>query len=104
MRAVAWRLSICFTFFPLLSGCILEGASGVRGPAPIMDAGQVEAASANTYRILSALAADANQDLKTPASWYSVTEAGFNFVDDQCTAYFDQLFFLNRQREAAKSA
>ncbi|MEX0953651.1 MAG: hypothetical protein WDZ83_00385 [Rhizobiaceae bacterium] len=35
---------------------------------------------------------------------YQVTLAGFNYVDDSCSQYFDRLFKLNRQRDAAKSA
>ena len=29
--------------------------------------------------------------------------AGFNYVDDQCTAYFDQLYFIDRERGQLKS-
>lgn len=32
-----------------------------------------------------------------------MAEAGFNFVDDQCRSYFDNLFFLQRRRDEFKS-
>jgi hypothetical protein len=32
-----------------------------------------------------------------------VTEAGFNYVDDECRAYFDAIFFLNRDKDQIKS-
>jgi len=37
-------------------------------------------------------------------TWYDVTKAGFNFIDSQCTLYFDSLFKLNRSRQAFQSA
>jgi hypothetical protein len=32
-----------------------------------------------------------------------VTQAGFNYVDDECRAYFNTIFFLNRDKDQIKS-
>ena len=63
----------------------------------------VERYSGNTYRVLNALRADAAIANTNTVSWYDVTRAGFNFVDQQCVDYFNDLFLLERQRAATKS-
>jgi hypothetical protein len=84
-----------------LSGCY--GWEQRHGIDPILDPVAVRAATTNQIVILNALAEDAGLGLGGPASWYMVSQAGFNFVDDQCRAYFNHLFFLNRDRERNKS-
>jgi hypothetical protein len=74
-----------------------------KGPAPIIDGIAVQTASSNKYWILNALAIDANVHDGNPDYYYLVTEAGFNYVDDQCRSYFDSLFFLERRRDELKS-
>src|SRR3954465_15420206 len=68
------------------------GLAGCLGPrsslGPILDATSVESASNNTRRILEALGSDALPDPVAPSDWYLVAQAGFNYVDDQCKAYF----------------
>ncbi|MCI0600870.1 MAG: hypothetical protein L0Y60_15375 [Beijerinckiaceae bacterium] len=86
-----------------LAGCGPTGGGLRYGLDPEINAAAVEQASYNKMRLLNALAADANIMVTTPATWYQVTEAGFNYVDDQCRAYFDELFFLDRNRGRIKS-
>lgn len=77
--------------------------SRVSGLDPVLDSTAVSAASENKHRLLRALAADAGF-AGEPIDWYLVAEAGFNYVQDQCTAYFDELYKFDRQREAFKSS
>lgn len=74
-----------------------------RGLKPIIDANSVQAASANTNLVVAALSTDAGLLPGEPVDYYLVALAGFNYVDDQCRQYFDELFFINRGREQAKS-
>jgi hypothetical protein len=97
VRVVAGALCLAV----LLSGCYgLEKRYGID---PILDPVAVQTSSNNQIIILTALAQDANLGAVTPADWYQITEAGFNFVDDQCRLYFNELFFLNRDKERNKS-
>jgi hypothetical protein len=92
--------SLCGVF---LTGCA-PGGNGARGIDPVLKALDVQAGADNSRRILLALAVDNGIDIGGSSSWYSVAEAGFNYVDDQCATYFDTLFFLNRDRELTKNA
>lgn len=83
-----------------VAGCTGNRA---RGLDPIISGAAVQTASENKAILLAALAADAGYASPAAADWYSVAEAGFNYVDDQCRAYFDDLFFLERGREQIKS-
>jgi hypothetical protein len=74
-----------------------------KGLAPVIDGAAVENASLNKRVILDALASDALVSSSDPDYWYEVTQAGFNYVDDQCRDYFDRLFFLDRERSQVKS-
>ena len=73
------------------------------GLPPVLDAADVERAASHRARILDALVRDAGYGDKT-VDWYDVTIAGFNYVDDSCSQYFDRLFKLQRKRDAARSA
>lgn len=73
------------------------------GPSPILQGSEVAAASANKLVLLRALAQDASIGGDRASDWYLISEAGFNFVDDQCRAYFDELFFLDRRSERLKT-
>ncbi|WP_147294004.1 hypothetical protein [Ciceribacter selenitireducens] len=73
------------------------------GLPPVLDAADVERAASHRKRILDALVRDAGYGDKT-VDWYDVTVAGFNYVDDSCSQYFDRLFKLQRKRDAARSA
>lgn len=57
----------------------------------------------NRALILASLTRDAAGPSATSVSWYEVTRAGFNFVDDQCTTYFNTLFKLRRKDDALKT-
>src|SRR3954469_732512 len=82
-----------------LAGCIEQR----RGLGPVIDAASVESASSNTRRILQALALDAGVDPVAPSDWYLVAEAGFNYIDDQCKAYFHEQFSLGSERAGIRS-
>lgn len=73
------------------------------GLPPVLDAAHVEQSSANIHRILGALQQDASWGLSNSPTWYQVMRAGFNYVDDQCTTYFNRLFKFKRRIEARKS-
>jgi len=95
---VLWVASLLLT----LGGCY---ATDKRyGPDPIIAADSVESASRNEIRILNALAQDAGIPSVAQDYWYEVTRAGFNYVDDQCRLYFNQLFFIDREKDQIKSA
>lgn len=76
-----------------------------KGPAPILDVTSVQTAATNQTTIVYALAQDAGYPHPELGGidWYRVAEAGFNYVDDQCSAYFDTIFFLDRERSQLKS-
>jgi hypothetical protein len=84
-----------------LAGC--TGWDQRRGIDPVINPAAVELATSNQIRILTALAQDASIPLSGPVSWYEVTQAGFNFVDDECRSYFNAIFFLNREKDQIKS-
>ena len=74
-----------------------------KGPAPVINSSSVEAATNNQIVIIRALARDAGYDPDSSVDYYRVAEAGFNYVDDQCRAYFDEIFFIDRERSQLKS-
>jgi hypothetical protein len=86
-----------------LAGCNELGLR--KGPAPILDVASVQTAATNQTTVLYALAQDAGYPHPELGGidWYRVAEAGFNYVDDQCSAYFDTIFFLDRERSQLKS-
>lgn len=92
MLAVIACLSACST---------ADGYYG--GLAPVLDAADVERAASHRARLLDALVRDAGYGGKS-VDWYDVTIAGYNYVDDSCSQYFDRLFKLQRKRDAARSA
>ncbi len=96
---------------PLLLPIISLGLAGCnelalrKGPAPILDVTSVQTAATNQGTIIYALAQDAGYAHPEMGGidYYRVAEAGFNYVDDQCSAYFDTIFFLDRERSQLKS-
>ena len=72
------------------------------GISPVLDVASVKTAASNQREIIDALQADAGSDQTNP-TFYAVAQAGFNYVDDQCNAYFDEMFFLDRGRSQLKS-
>ena len=101
----AWLRSCLLSLLSLtllaLAGC--SDADLRKGPSPVLDATSVEAAASNQISIINALARDAGYDPGGPVDYYRVAEAGFNYVDDQCQAYFDEMYFIERGRSQAKS-
>jgi hypothetical protein len=84
-----------------LAGC--NGAVDLAdGITPVLHGPSVDAASSNRRLVLDGLRRDAGYGGVTPG-WYDVTLAGFNYVDDACSAYFDRLFKLNRRKDAIRS-
>lgn len=69
-----------------------------------LDPADVKLASGNRQDIMTALRSDAGFMSDGAPSWYDVTLAGFNYVDDRCAEYFDTLFKLNRKKESLKSS
>ncbi len=93
---------LVFCFFTLcLGGCY--GWEDRHGISPVIDPASVETSTTNQIKILNALAEDANLAAVSPNYWYSVSQAGFNYVDDECTQYFDDLFFLDRGKDQIKA-
>jgi hypothetical protein len=96
-------------FFGLLLPIAALGCNqlGLRtGPTPVLDPAAVKIASSNQTLIINALADDASDSgvfIDGTDRYYRIAEAGFNYVDDQCQAYFDQLFFIDRGRSQIKS-
>jgi hypothetical protein len=84
-----------------LTAC--NGLQYRHGPPPVIEGAAVEAASANKLQLLRALAQDASIGGDRASDWYLIAEAGFNFIDDQCRSYFDELFFLERRAERIKT-
>jgi hypothetical protein len=99
-RAFAYLLGLPIIFFGL-TGCNELGLR--KGPSPVLDATAVQAAASNQEAIIAALAQDAGVQGNPSDYYYRVAEAGFNFVDDQCQAYFDTIFFIDRERSQIKS-
>jgi len=89
-----WVLSLA----AILGGCTANPTHRYVGPSPIIDATSVEQSSSRINRIMNALARDTGG-----GTYYDLTEAGFNYIDDRCMEYFSELFFLNRRREAVKA-
>jgi hypothetical protein len=98
----------CWTRLAFLKLALLFGLSGcVIYPdpvGPVIDANELQLSSNNARMVVDALLLDAAAVNGMPATYYEATVAGFNFVDDQCALYFDQLFFLNRRKDAIKNA
>ncbi len=101
--AVVRRTAVFLAFAAglLLTNC--KGFERDRGLNPIIQASDVEVASQNQVRILTALAIDYNVSETGNSRWYDVSLAGFNFVDDECRLYFNDLFFLNREKDEIKT-
>lgn len=84
-----------------LTGC--NGAVDLAdGIGPVLSGPSVEESSLNRRGVLDGLRQDAGYGGAT-FGWYDVTLAGFNYVDDACSAYFDRLFKLNRRKDAIRS-
>lgn len=73
------------------------------GIDPVLQPAAVETSTNNQLRILAALAADAGVPVGIQPYWYEVSKAGFNYIDDECRLYFNELFFLNRDRDQLKA-
>lgn len=86
-----------------LSGCKSSLFNGDRGPQPILSPDEVVPASAKANLIIDALERDNGINENSPSAYYDIAVAGFNFIDDQCNAYFDHLFFLDRERNTVKT-
>jgi hypothetical protein len=106
MRSTIHRLVMIAFISALLSisvsGCGSSGFGGIRGPSAVLQSTDVVAAIGNTKLIIDALAHDNNIPIEgfyTSPLYYNVAIAGMNFVDDQCSAYFDKLFFVQRDRQ-----
>jgi hypothetical protein len=97
-------IGLCFgiSLVAFLGGCA-AGDELTFGPSPVLQATETQRSTDNRLLVLSSLREDAAGGVDAPVTWYDVTIAGFNFVDDQCTTYFNDLFKLRRRNEAAQS-
>jgi hypothetical protein len=86
----------------VVAGCSPLGLRA--GISPTLNAASVTQSSNDRQLVMAALQADAGFGSAITPGWFEVTLAGLNYVDDQCMIYFDQLFKLNRRRDAIKSA
>lgn len=99
----------------LLGTCLLAGCNSMQalwedryGPNPIFDPAQVQQAAERQVEVLKAFAVGADLSWPPPPPgvksdyWYRVTLAGFNFVDDACTRYMEDLFGWERKRNRTK--
>src|SRR5258708_3262427 len=82
----------------VLQGCMADPTKHYVGVPPVIDAASVEQSSNRISRIMNALARDTGG-----GTYYDLTEAGFNYVDDRCMEYFSELYYLDRRREATKA-
>jgi hypothetical protein len=105
--AILRKSSLINIFFVPIVAFGLAGCDQLtlrKGPPPVLDATAVQTAANNQNAIIYALAQDAGYNPQLGGiDYYQVTLAGFNYVDDQCTAYFDQLYFIDRERGQLKS-
>ncbi|MGX8008416.1 hypothetical protein ACVDG8_005050 [Mesorhizobium sp. ORM8.1] len=81
-----------------LQGCMADPTKHYVGVPPVIDATSVEQSSGRISRIMNALSRDTGG-----GTYYDLTEAGFNYVDDRCMEYFSELYYLDRRREATKA-
>lgn len=102
-RRVVRRLAVCLAFALGLSLPNCKEFERDRGLNPIIQASDVEVASQNQVRLLNALAIDFSVPETSNSYWYDVSMAGFNYVDDECRLYFNDLFFLNREKDEIKT-
>jgi hypothetical protein len=104
-----WPFASKKIMISLLSACLSLALAGCGDPSlrtgisPVLDVVSVQSAAINQATIIDALATDAGLTLGDPRYYYGAAEAGFNYVDDQCSAYFDYMFFLDRRRDELKS-
>ena len=88
-----------------LSGCAgLESAKGWQnryGPDPAMPADTVTKVT-NNHALTMASFLAASQNPAKPPDWSLATQAGLNFVDDQCDAYLHELYAIDQERNRLK--
>src|SRR5690242_19437523 len=65
---------------------------GPKVVSPTLNGDVVAATVGEHTKLMQALQVDADQIGYSGSDWYEVSLAGFNYVDDQCTVYFDSLF------------
>ncbi|MGO6968122.1 hypothetical protein [Rhizobium leguminosarum] len=87
----------------LLSSCESNYGLARTGISPILNRSDVSLSATNQRAIVSALAYDAGYTNSGKTNWYAAAAYGFNYVDDQCRTYFDDLFSAEKDLQAAKS-
>lgn len=107
-RSIARRAAAAKLLGRILSAglaLVLAACSSLtpRVVSPTLDAKAVSDTVRSHGELMAALQADADQLGYAGSDWYEVSLAGFNYVDDQCTVYFDSLFAFNRSVSAVKS-
>lgn len=104
MLAAVLALAMSVASLSALSACapMTDGLNPYSGPSATLDAVSVGKAATNRARIMDALRRDAGYGASS-VSWYDVTLAGFNYVDDSCAQYFDNIFKLDKRRSATQA-
>lgn len=87
-----------------LSGCQSLGLVTSYGPAPVIDPDDAHSSVQKQLATLAAFSSAAGVGLPAAGSsdWFAVTETGFNYVDEKCTAYIDELFVADRDQNKLK--
>jgi len=97
-----------FSFWSMaLLCCLLLGACTLRSQKMTLNASDVESSTANIVSVQNSLAIRAGlrpgfHGLDSDY-WFQVTLAGFNFVDEKCNAFLDDLYRAQRRLRAAKN-
>lgn len=95
-------LLVLFGFIPVATGCVPSSLGINQGPSAYLNASKISSYSADRDSIIKALAKDSSLAPGDPNYYYNVTVAGFSYVDALCADYFNDLFVLERNRQAVK--
>ncbi len=85
-------------------GALKQAWNGRYGPSPtISESAAKQSANAQKEIVASFLkVTDTNKDAHP--DYFAATLAGYNFVDEQCDAYLQALYVLDRERDSAKTS
>lgn len=90
----------------LLQGCGNWLPASRYGPDPVLEPKLVDASLANQINVLQTISYRYHiQEYYSPTDpvfFTQVTFAGFNYVDEACTVYLENLFILDRRRNRVK--
>lgn len=98
MRSV--QLAVYCVIFMCLQGCSTWLPTSRYGPDPVLNPEDVAVKTDDQVEVLRELAAAYGEPLPPQGTegYYSLTLAGFNYIDEVCDAYIEELFKLNRRK------